>query len=180
MSKGHTMDWLPVASIVGLSIAVLALGMAVVALAARNRREDGQAQRGDSQQEHLDTHQADLPAARERSPLPSPTPAAGPSPSTLPIGFQNPRRVFRDAFMRGDTKGAIAALPDLERTLGPKSPEYLLSVSALAAAGEEVDPQPLLEVINSNAASDEPVLQAVISGAVQYYVSLDREKGMSR
>lgn len=162
---------------VGLSIAVLALGVAVVVLAVGNRREHGQAQRGGSQQEHVDTQQADLPAARERSPLPSPTPTAGLSPSsTLPIGFQNPRKVFRDAFMRGDAESAIAALPDLKRTLGPESHEYLLSVSVLAGAGEEVDPQPLLEVIHSNAVSDESVLQAVIRGAVQYYVFLDRER----
>lgn len=162
------MDWLPVAAVIGLSTAVVVLAWTVVALVTRNTRERDQAQRG--QQERLDAPQTDITRAKDARRLPSR------SLSEPPIGFRNPRRVFTEAFVNGDTPSAIAVLPDLERALGSQSTTYLLAVSLLAAAGEQVDLQPLLDAINSDTISDESVLTPIIIGAVQNYVSTDRER----
>ena len=167
------MDWLLVAAVIGLSTAVVALVCTVVALVKRNARERDQAQRG--QQERLDAPHTDVTSAKDARRLPSR------SPSELPIGFRSPRRVFAEAFFRGDAPSAIDVLPDLEQALGSQSTEYLLAVSSLAAAGEQVDLQPLLDAINSDVISDESVLTRIIIGVVQHYVSTDREQeGLDR
>lgn len=83
--------------------------------------------------------------------------------------------------MNGDVQAAVAVLPDLERVLGPESPEYLLCAGALATTGEQSGLQPLLSVIDSDAVYDEAVLQSILASAVQFYVSTDREReGLDR
>ena len=170
------MDWLPVASIAVLSVAVFVLAQTVVVLVARSKRAGRQLRPGPVPQGHLDAREAGslvvpAPDRLAASPL-----AADAPPLTHPMGFRNARRQFTDAFMRGDAKSAIATLPELKRVLGIESSAYLLSVGALAGAGEAVDLQPLLDAINSNAPPEDAVLQAIITGAVQHYVSADREQ----
>ena len=81
-----------------------------------------------------------------------------------------------DAFREGDTQSAIAILPELARVLGPKNPRYLMSAGALAAVGESIGLQPLLDAIDSDDISDESTLQIVLGSTVQYYVCTDREQ----
>lgn len=160
------MDWLSAAAVIGLSIAVPALAWTVTVLAVRSRREHGQSDGGGSPQGNSDPSQEGPSKASEPSP----------PPSKPPIGFASARVTFKSAFINGDTQAAIAVLPELERTLGRTSSGYLLSVSLLAGVGEQVDVQPLLDAINSNDASDEPALSALIGGTVQHFVLTDREK----
>ena len=160
------MDWLPIASVIGLIIAVVVLGWTVVTLAVRNKRQQGPAIREQTRQEQLDASKDGSIRVKE----------AGPIPAQHQVGFRSPRQVFKEAFMSGNTQSAITILPELKRTLGDENPEYLLSASVLAAAGEKVDLQSLLNAISSNAISDESVLQAIITGTVQYYVSTGNEQ----
>ena len=165
------MDWLPVVSVIGLSVAVLVLGWTVSVLTARSKRKHGPSEGRQLRQEHLGPSQRGSTIAKEID-----RPA-----SVHSIGFRNPRMAFMDAFMKGDTQFAIAILPELRRMLGSENQEYLLSAGALAAVGAQIDLQPLLSAIESNDISDETVLQAIIVSVVQHYVSLDREQeGLDR
>ena len=160
------MDWLPIASVIGLIIAVVVLGWTVVSPAVRNKRQQGPAIGEQTRQEQLSASKDGSIRVKE----------PGPIPAQPPVGFQNPRQVFQKAFMSGDTQSAINILPELKRILGAENPEYLVSASVLAAAGEQVDLQSLLDAISSNTVSDESVLQAIITGTVQYYVSTGNEQ----
>ena len=165
------MNWLPVVSVVGLIIAVLALGCTVIVLAAWSKRQHGPSAGGPSRQEHSEASQDGSTAAE----------ATGRFPSISQIGFRHPRKAFRDAFMNGDTQSAIAILPELVRILGSNNPEYLVSAGALAAVGAQIDLQPLLAAIDSNDVSDETLFQFIVSSTVQYYVSTDQEQeGLDR
>lgn len=163
------MNWLLVASIVGLTIAVLALGYTVTVLASRNKGERG------------------LPAGERTRPLDAPKDSSTDAIETdvllqgPRLGFRSPRQAYKEAFMNGDVQAAVAVLPDLERVLGPESPEYLLCAGALAITGERSGIQPLLSAIDSGAVNDEAVLQSILASAVQFYVSTDREReGLDR
>ena len=165
------MDWLPVVSVFGLSIAVLVLGYTVIVLADRSKRQHGPSAGGPSREEHLEASQDDSTAAE----------ATGQFPLMPQMGFQHPRKAFRDAFRNGDTQSAVAILPELERILGSDNPDYLVSAGALAAVGAQIDLQPLLAAIDSNDVSDETLFQFIVSSTVQYYVSTDQEqKGLDR
>ena len=159
------MNWLPIA-VLGLTFAVLVLGLTVIMMAVRNRRRQSPPVGDQTRQEHLDSSGGGSTRANEPGPfLPMPQ-----------VGFRNPRRTFYDAFRNGDTQSAVAILPELARKLGSKHPEYLASASALAAVGEPDGLQPLLDAIDSDDISDESILQIVLMGTVQYYVSIDREQ----
>ena len=160
------MDWLPIASVIGLIIAVVVLGWTVVSQGGRNKRQQGPAIGEQTRQEQLSASKDGSIRVKEPGPIPAPP----------PVGFQNPRQVFQKAFMSGNTQSAINILPELKRILGAENPEYLVSASVLAAAGEQVDLQSLLDAIGSNTVSDESVLQAIITGTVQYYVSTGNEQ----
>ena len=164
------MNWLPVA-VIGLSFAVLVLGLIVIIQAVRNKRQQIPPAGEQMRQEHLDSSRDGSPRAKEAGPSHPIHQGAIPQ-----IGFRNPRRTFRDAYMRGDTQSAIAILPELARVLGSRNPGYLFSASALASVGEPVGLQPLLDAIDSDDISDESTLQIVLAGAVQYYVSVDLEQ----
>ena len=148
-----------------LSIIVLALGW-IVYVQAKRQQDQPKGKR--ASQEHLDASIGDSKEVNETIPLPS----------TSPIGFPNPRLAFRDAFVKRDTQSATAILPDLERQLGAKNPEYLVAAATLASVGEDVGVLPLLKVIESNDVSDvsDEAVQVILAGAVQYYVSKDREQ----
>ena len=158
------MDWLLVMSLVGLMVAVLALGGTVVALVAWIKRQQMSSEKEQTRQDQLDAPKEDLMGAGEVDVLPKAF-----------RGFQNPRQAFKEAFRKGDVQAATVALPDLKRVLGPEHPEYLLSAGALACAGEQSALQPLLDVIDSNSVRDEDILTIILSGIVQYYVSTDCE-----
>lgn len=163
------MDWLPVASIVGLIISVLALGCAVIVLAARNKGE-----RRSSASEQ--TRQSDAPRDSSIDAV-----ETGLSLRVPRLGFRNPRQIFKEAFMNGNVQSAVAVLPDLERVLGIENPEYLLCAGALATTGVQSGLRPLLSAIDSGVVNDEPVLQSILASAVQFYVSTDREQeGLDR
>ena len=165
------MDWLPVVSVFGLSIAVLVLGYISTVLAARSKPQHDPSAGGPSREEHLEASQDDSTAAE----------ATGRFPLMPQMGFQHPRKAFRDAFRNGDTQSAVAILPELERILGSDNPDYLVSAGALAAVGAQIDLQPLLAAIDSNDVSDETLFQFIVSSTVQYYVSTDQEqKGLDR
>ena len=103
------MNWLPVA-VIGLSFAVLVLGLIVMIQAVRNKRQQIPPAGEQRRQEHLDSSKDGSPRAKEAGPS-HPIPQGA-----IPqIGFRNPRRTFRDAFVRGDTQSAIAILPELAR-----------------------------------------------------------------
>ncbi len=160
------MDWLPIASVIGLTVAVVVLGWTVVTQAVWNKRQQGPSMGEQVQQEQLDASKDGSIRVKETGSLPT----------QHQVGFRSPKQAFREAYMSGNTQFAIAVLPELKRVLGAKHPEYLLSASVLAAAGEQVDLQSLLDAITSNAVSDESVLQAVITGTVQHYVSTNNEQ----
>lgn len=164
------MNWLPVA-VLGLTFAVLVLGLTVMMMVVRNRRRQSPPVGGQTRQEHLDSSGGGSTRANEPDPfLPMPR-----------VGFRNPRRTFHAAFRNGDTQSAVAILPELARMLGSKDPEYLTSAGLLAAVGESVGLQPLLDAIDSGDISDESILQVVLTGTVQYYVSVSREQdGLSK
>lgn len=160
------MDWLPVVSLIGLTIAVLVLGQAVVVSMRRTQESGRLSEQRTSSEGRLDARQDGSTKATEASSF-----------SSMPtIGFPNARRAFREAFLKGDVESAIEVLPELERALGRTNASYLLSVSVLAAAGEQVDLQPLLDAINSDAISDGSTLEAIVTGAVQHYVTTDNEQ----
>lgn len=161
------MDWLPVAAIVGLCVAVLALGWAVVVLASRNKSQQMPSAGERTQQGQIDAPKSGSIDAAEADVLPSGRPR---------LGFRSPRQAFNEAFMSGDVQSAVAVLPDLERVLGPEHPEYLLCAGALATTGEQSGLQPLLSIIDSGTVDDEAVLQSILASAVQYYVATDRER----
>lgn len=94
-----------------------------------------------------------------------------------PVGFENPRRAFHSAFIRGDTEAAIALLPDLEDLLGGGGKHGILHAAiALASAGKkEALPYLLDALLSGEEVGDDQLLQSLVSGAVQYYVSTDRE-----
>lgn len=165
------MDWLLVALVSGLSFAVLVLGWTVIILTARSKRQQGPPAVEQAPQQHLHVSKDD--SARVKG--------TGPIPPMPQIGFRNPRKVFRDAFINGDTQSATAILPELARMLGPDNYEYLICAGALAAVGEQIGLQPLLNAINSNDVADESVFKSVLTSAVQYYVSTDHEReGLSK
>lgn len=158
-------NWLPVA-VLGLTFAVLVLGLTVMMMVVRNRPRQSPPVGDRTRQEHLDSSGGGSTRANEPGPfLPMPQ-----------VGFPNPRRTFYDAFRNGDTQSAVAILPELARKLGSKHPEYLASAGALAAVGEPDGLQPLLDAVDSDDISDESILQIVLMGTVQYYVSIDREQ----
>ena len=160
------MDWLPIASVIGLIIAVVVLGWTVVTQAARDKRQQGPFMGEQVQQEQFDASKDGSIRVKETG-----------SPSAQhQVGFRSPRQAFREAYMSGNTQSATAVLPELKRVLGAKHPEYLLSASVLAEVGEQVDLQSLLDAITSNTISDESVLQSVITGMVQHYVSTGNEQ----
>lgn len=163
-------DWLLVMSLVGLVVAVLALGWAVVMQAAWIRRQQGSPEKEQTRPDRL-TAPKDRPMeAGEINALPKAI-----------RGFRNPRQTFKEAFRNGDVQSAVAVLPDLERALGSKHTEYLLSAGALACVGEQSALQPLLDFIDSNSVDDEAILKAIVGGIVQFYVSTDREsEGLDR
>lgn len=161
------MDLINLVSVVGLTIAVLVLGWTVVG-ARRGTRTPAKEQ---AKEERLE-----VPSDRSGT-----EGAAGGHSAVHPVGFQNPRRRFRDAFMRGDTESAIEILPALERVLGPTHSEYLMSAGTLAAAGERRALAPLLRALDANAVPNGPELRFVLASAVQNYVSTDREReGLDR
>ena len=164
------MDWLLAMSLVGLMVAVLALGWTVFMQATWIRRQQ-------SSLEKEQTPLGQLAAPKDR-------PMEAGEIDALPKairGFRNPRQTFKEAFRNGDVQSAVAVLPDLERALGPKHPEYLLSAGALACVGEQSALQPLLDVIDSNSVDDEAVLRNILGGIVQFYVSTDHEsEGLDR
>ena len=159
------MNWLPIVSIIGLSIAVLVLGWTVVTV-IRNKY-----QHSSPVGEQTRQGQFDAPKNGSETDLPPSVPQFGPQ-----FGFRNPKQTFKEAFMNGDKQSAIAVLPELERVLGPEDSEYLRSAGALAAVGEQRALQPLLNAIDLNAISDESVLEIVLVNAVQYYVFTNRER----
>lgn len=165
------MDLLAIAAIVGLSIAVLALGWAVVVLAVQNtsqRRSPAEEQAPEGQFGTPKDGSTGAIEADLRPPLPR-------------FGFRSPRQTFKEAFISGDVQSAVSVLPALEKLLGSENPEYLLCAGALATIGEQSGLEPILSVINSSAVYDEPVLQSILASAVQHYVSTDREReGLDR
>ena len=74
------MDWLPVMSVIGLTVAVLVLGWTVTVLAVRSKREHGPGRQ--SRQKRLDESQDGSTMAKETDRLPL----------VHPIGFRHPRR----------------------------------------------------------------------------------------
>ena len=160
------MDLLPIVSLIGLTIAVLVLGLTVATLVRSVREARRLSAEGTSSPGRLGlSHGGSI--TENKASLSSSMPT---------MGFPDARRAFRKAFLSGDVKSAIETLPKLERTLGREHPSFLLSVSVLAAAGERVEMQPLLDAINSDAVSDESTLKAIIAGTVQHYVARDREQ----
>lgn len=94
-SEEKTMNWLPVA-VIGLSFAVLVLGLTVMMMVVRNRRRQSPPVGERTRQEHLDSFGDVSTRAKE----------AGPSLSAPRTGFRNPRRTFRDASMNGESRYA--------------------------------------------------------------------------
>ena len=94
-----------------------------------------------------------------------------------PIGFENPRRAFHNAFVSGNTEAAIALLPELEDMLGGRRKRgFLLAASVLASAGRKEALPCLLDALQSGEEfNDDQLLQNLVASTVQYYVSTDRE-----
>ena len=108
------MDWLPVASIVGLIISVLTLGCAVIVLAARNKGERRSSASEQTRQSDA-LRDSSIDAVETGLPLRVPR-----------LGFRNPRQIFKRSVHERKRSIRCCGPTGSGRVLGIESPEYLL------------------------------------------------------